>query len=133
MRQHRRRTTGRYSKRRQFLCIRYMDKTIPVSCILKLPASSHLLWLYSPVYVRPGRKPGDRFSHDPTQMNFELFRSSKDTLWHEKMSVEPLIKYPYVTVFPPKEILQYQLSLGLQHPVYCYSNGKMIEGCSSFT
>ena len=30
----------------------------------KFQASSHLLWLYSPVCVRPGRKFKDRFSHD---------------------------------------------------------------------
>ena len=29
----------------------------------KFQASSHLLWLHSPVCVRPGRKPEDRFSH----------------------------------------------------------------------
>ena len=27
-------------------------------------ASIHLLWLHSPVYVRPGRKPEDWFSHN---------------------------------------------------------------------
>ena len=27
-------------------------------------ASSHLVWLYSPVCVGPGRKPEDRFSHN---------------------------------------------------------------------
>ena len=30
----------------------------------KFQASSHLLWLYSPVCVGPGRKPDDRFSHN---------------------------------------------------------------------
>ena len=30
----------------------------------KFPVSSHLLWLYSPVCVGPGRKPQDRFSHN---------------------------------------------------------------------
>ena len=30
----------------------------------KCQASSHLLWLYSPVCVGPGRKPQDRFSHN---------------------------------------------------------------------
>ena len=29
----------------------------------KFQASSHFLWLYSPVCVGPGRKPEDRFSH----------------------------------------------------------------------
>ena len=47
------------SKADQRLCFRYTDSTIP-----KLPenpkfqASSHLLWLYSPVCVRPGRTRG---------------------------------------------------------------------------
>ena len=31
---------------------------------LKFQASSHLLWLYSPVCVGPGQKPKDRFSCD---------------------------------------------------------------------
>ena len=30
----------------------------------KFQASDHLLWLYSPVCVGPGRKPEDRFSHN---------------------------------------------------------------------
>ena len=30
---------------------------------LKYQASSHLLWLHSPVFVGPGRKPKDQFSH----------------------------------------------------------------------
>ena len=30
----------------------------------KYLASSHLLWLHSPVCVRPGRNPEDRFSHN---------------------------------------------------------------------
>ena len=28
----------------------------------------HLLWVYSPVYVRPGWKPKDKFSHDTAQV-----------------------------------------------------------------
>ena len=31
-------------------------------------ASSHLLWLYSPVYVGPGQKPEDRFSQNEAHM-----------------------------------------------------------------
>ena len=34
----------------------------------KFQASSHLLWLYSPVCVSPGRKPEDRFSHNEAQI-----------------------------------------------------------------
>ena len=30
----------------------------------KLQASRHVMWLYSPVCVGPGRKPKDLFSHD---------------------------------------------------------------------
>ena len=33
----------------------------------KFQASSHLMWLYSPVCVGPGRKPEDRFSHNEAQ------------------------------------------------------------------
>ena len=39
----------------QHLCFRYLDSTIPL--LPKFQASSHLLWLYSPVCVGPGRKP----------------------------------------------------------------------------
>ena len=35
----------------------------------KFQASSHLLWLCSPVCVGPGRKPEDRFSRDTAQYN----------------------------------------------------------------
>ena len=36
----------------QRLCFRYTDNLNP-----KFQASSHLVWLYSPVCVGPGRKP----------------------------------------------------------------------------
>ena len=39
----------------QGLCFRYTDSTIPL--LPKFQASNHLLWLYSPVSVRPGPKP----------------------------------------------------------------------------
>ena len=39
----------------QCLCFRYTDSTI--SLLPKFQAPSNLLWLYSPVCVRPGRKP----------------------------------------------------------------------------
>ena len=35
---------------------------------LKFQASSHLLWMYSPVSVGPGRKHEDRFSHKEAQI-----------------------------------------------------------------
>ena len=46
---------------------------------LKSQASSHLLWVYSPICVRPGRKPEDRFSHDaahifPLSSNTHLYQ-----------------------------------------------------------
>ena len=41
----------------QRLCFLYKDSTIPLLPISELQASSHLLWLYSPVRVRPGREP----------------------------------------------------------------------------
>ena len=39
----------------QRLCFRYIDSTIPLLPNQKFQASSHLLWLYSPVCVGPGR------------------------------------------------------------------------------
>ena len=40
------------------LCFRYTDTTIPVYFLNpKFQAFSHLLWLYRPVCVGPGRKP----------------------------------------------------------------------------
>ena len=39
----------------QLLCFRYIDSTILLNP--KFQASSHRLWLYSPVCVGPGRKP----------------------------------------------------------------------------
>ena len=38
----------------QRLCFRYIGRIIPLR--LKSQVSSHLLWLYSPICVRPGRK-----------------------------------------------------------------------------
>ena len=44
---------------------------------MKFKASSYLLWLYSPVCVRPGWKPKDRFSHDTAHVllycNYPMF------------------------------------------------------------
>ena len=36
----------------------------------KFQASNHLLWLYSLVCVKPGRKPGDQFSHNEAHMAY---------------------------------------------------------------
>ena len=41
----------------QRLCFRYTDSTIPLLSNSEIQASSHILWLNSPVCVRPGRKP----------------------------------------------------------------------------
>ena len=42
----------------QCLFFRYIDSTIPLSFLNpKFQASSHLMWLYSPVCVGPGQKP----------------------------------------------------------------------------
>ena len=41
----------------QRLCFRYITSTIPHFLNPKSQASSHLVWLYSSVCVRPGRKP----------------------------------------------------------------------------
>ena len=39
------------------LCFRYTESTIPLFLNPKFQASSHLLWLYSPVCFGPGWKP----------------------------------------------------------------------------
>ena len=41
----------------QRLCFRYTDSSIPLLPTSEIQVSSHLLWLYSPVCVGPGRKP----------------------------------------------------------------------------
>ena len=41
----------------QRLCFRYIDSTIPLLPVNEILASSHLVWLCSPVCVGPGRKP----------------------------------------------------------------------------
>ena len=41
----------------QRLCFRYIDSTIPLLTKSEVQATSHLLWLYSPVCVGPGKKP----------------------------------------------------------------------------
>ena len=48
----------------QRLCFCYTDSTIPLLLNTKFKASSHLLCLYSPVCVRPVRKPHCWFSHE---------------------------------------------------------------------
>ena len=41
----------------QRLSFRYTDSTVPLFPKSEFQASSHLLWLYSPVCVEPGQKP----------------------------------------------------------------------------
>ena len=41
----------------QRLCFRYIDRTIPLLSKSQIQASSHLVWLYSPVCFGPGWKP----------------------------------------------------------------------------
>ena len=57
----------------QRICFRYTDSTIPL--LPKFQASRHLLWLYSPVCVGPGRIVSDlvgnledRFSHNEAHL-----------------------------------------------------------------
>ena len=52
----------------QHLHFRYIDSTISLLSKSEIQASSHLLWLYSLVCVRPGRKPERWFSHDTAHM-----------------------------------------------------------------
>ena len=61
----------------QRLCFRYIDSTIPLLLNPKFQASSHLLWLYSPVCVGPGRKSrrpvfSEQGSFEPGQENGSL-------------------------------------------------------------
>ena len=50
----------------QRLCFRYIDRKIALFLNTKSQASSHLLWLCSPVCVGPGQKP--RFSQKEAQI-----------------------------------------------------------------
>ena len=52
----------------QLLCFPYMDNTIP----LTFQTSTHLQWLYSPVWSDLVGNPEDRFSHDMAHMYIEL-------------------------------------------------------------
>ena len=45
----------------QRLRFRYLDSAIPLLPNPKFQASSHILWLYSPVCVGPGRSPKTSF------------------------------------------------------------------------
>ena len=57
MRKQRRRSTLHHEAD-QRLCFRYTESTIPLHFLNpKFQGPSHLLWLYSPVCVGPGRKP----------------------------------------------------------------------------
>ena len=61
----------------QRLCFRYIDSTIPLlsksnrkAINPKFQASSHLLCLYSLVWVGPGRKQERWFSHDVAHIDY---------------------------------------------------------------
>ena len=66
----------------QRLCFRYTDSTIPL-----LPKSeSHCVWLYSPVCMRPGRKPRrpvflqrGSYIHVAATMKTKLYKNRKQT------------------------------------------------------
>ena len=55
----------------QCLCFRYTDSTISLLLYLntKFQASSHLLWLHSPVCLGPGRKPERWLSRDAAHIS----------------------------------------------------------------
>ena len=57
----------------QRLCFRYIDTVVQSLYFLnsKFHASSHLLWLYSLVCVRPGRKPRRPIFHNEAQLNHD--------------------------------------------------------------
>ena len=72
---------------------------------LKFQAPSHLLWLYSPVSVRPGQKPKDMLSHDaahilkeplPNKTKDFCFTSSEDS---DKHGHEPSV----ISLFCPNK------------------------------
>ena len=55
----------------QRLCFRYTDNLQFLSFLNpNFPASNHLLWLYSPVCVGPGRNPHCWFSHAQAHIGF---------------------------------------------------------------
>ena len=57
----------------------------------KFPASNHLLWLYSPVCVRPGRNPNCWFSHTQAHIlvGLSLYLSRLSPLGFLMMTFEP--------------------------------------------
>ena len=66
----------------QRLCFRYIDSTIPLLPKTKFQAFSHLLWLYSPVCVRPGQKPqrpffSQRDSYDTALVEISKYRTDQ--------------------------------------------------------
>ena len=52
----------------QRLCFRYTDSAIPLLPKYEISNPSCLLWLYSPVSVRHGRKHEDRFSQNEVHL-----------------------------------------------------------------
>ena len=57
----------------QRLCFPYIYSTIPLLSKSEIPSSSHLLWLYSPVCVRPGRNPQRLFFFTTRLISYMYF------------------------------------------------------------
>ena len=58
----------------------------------KFQVSSHLLWLYSPVCIGPGRKPRKRFSQNEAQMIIEECHLS---ILHRNISCRYSLEAPH--------------------------------------
>ena len=78
----------------QRLCFRYTDSTIPLLPKSEIQASSHLLWLFSLVCIRYGRK--------PRRQLFSRQASAQIRIWLYKQcitssSTQRKGKYPYLS------------------------------------
>ena len=72
----------------QRLCFRYIDSALPLHP--KFSASSHLLWLYSPVCVDLVENPKDRFSRDMAHLRM-YFKISLPMLEQVNQSLHCLL------------------------------------------
>ena len=82
MRKQRRRSVSR-----KLICVFVFATRIVQSLYFlnpKFQASSHLLWLHSPVCVGPGKKSEDEFSHNEAQITNGLLVTITMVLLHEK-------------------------------------------------